>query len=163
VFENNWEAAQSGYAIVFTPRNQDGGAPWSVVQHVQFTNNLVRHTASAINILGNDNEHQSLTTNDVTVRNNLFVDISSAVYGGEGRFVLINGGIGVTVDRNTVRADGNTMLYAYGSAVMGFTFTNNIIPDNNWAILGADEAPGSSTLTHYFPGAVVLDNVIVGA
>ncbi|MFB3852293.1 MAG: hypothetical protein ACE148_00565 [Vicinamibacterales bacterium] len=26
LFENNWQAAQAGYAIVFTPRNQDGGA-----------------------------------------------------------------------------------------------------------------------------------------
>src|SRR5262249_10888581 len=163
VFENNWEAAQSGYAIVFTPRNQDGGSPWAVVQHVTFTNNLVRHSASAINILGTDNEHPSQTTNDVVVRNNLFVDISSASYGGEGRFVLINGGIGVAIDHNTVRADGSSMLYAYGDATVAFTFTNNIIPDNNWAIMGADQSPGTGTVTQYFPGGVILDNIIAGA
>src|SRR5262245_15634400 len=126
VFENNWEEAQSGYAILFTPRNQDGTAPWAVVQHVTFTNNLVRHTASAINILGNDDENPSQTTNDIVVRNNLFVDVSSA-YGGEGRFALISGGADVTIDRNTVSANGGATLYAYGPATIGFTFTNNII------------------------------------
>ena len=163
VFENNWEAAQSGYAIVLTPRNQDGGSPWAVVQHVQCTNNLVRHTASALNILGNDNEHPSQTTNDVVVRNNLFVDISSAGYGGEGRFVLINGGLDVTIDHNTVRADGGSMLYAYDTPTVGLAFTNNIIPDNNWAILGADQGPGNDTIARYFAGGVILDNVIAGA
>jgi hypothetical protein len=31
VFENNWTMAQNGFAILFTVRNQDGAAPWSVV------------------------------------------------------------------------------------------------------------------------------------
>ncbi|MBI2122939.1 MAG: hypothetical protein HYT96_02125, partial [Armatimonadetes bacterium] len=43
LFENNWQDAQGGTAILFTVRNQDGGAPWSVVQDVTFTNNIVRH------------------------------------------------------------------------------------------------------------------------
>src|SRR5262245_47593976 len=32
IFENNWTMAQNGYAVLFTVRNQDGNAPWSVVQ-----------------------------------------------------------------------------------------------------------------------------------
>src|SRR5439155_19384854 len=55
VFENHWLAAQAGYAIVFTPRNQSGTAPWSVVQQVEFTNNIVRHVSSVFNVLGTDN------------------------------------------------------------------------------------------------------------
>ena len=31
LFEHNWAHAQSGFAVLFTPRNQDGRAPWSVV------------------------------------------------------------------------------------------------------------------------------------
>src|SRR5262249_38079924 len=77
VIEYSWEAAQSGYAIMLTPRNQDGTAPWSVVQHVQLTNNVVRHAASGIAILGTDNEHPSQLTNDILIRNNLLEDISS--------------------------------------------------------------------------------------
>ena len=35
--------AQMGYAIVLTPRNQDGTAPWSAVRDVTISNNIIRH------------------------------------------------------------------------------------------------------------------------
>src|SRR5207248_6099170 len=88
IMENNWLAAQAGFAIVLTPRNQDGACPWCTVQQVQFTNNLVRHVSSGFNILGTDNLHPSGILNNVTIRNNLFEDVSTA-YGGYGRFMLI--------------------------------------------------------------------------
>ena len=43
VIENNWQASQSGYALVLTPRNQDNTAPWTVVQDVTIRSNIVRH------------------------------------------------------------------------------------------------------------------------
>src|SRR5207237_6877756 len=115
--------------------NQDGTAPWSVVQHVQFTNNVVRHVSSVFNILGVDNLHPSLMTNDIVVRNNLFFDISSAKYGGSGRLALISGGQNITFDHNTLFADGSSELYGDGTAVTGFAFTNNILQNNAWAIM----------------------------
>ena len=71
VFENNWLAAQPGYSIVFTPRNQYNDNPWTVVQRVTFTNNIVRHVSSVFNILGYDNNAPSLQTNHITIRNNV--------------------------------------------------------------------------------------------
>src|SRR5262245_42485213 len=49
LMEYNWPHGQNGFAILFTPRNQDGGAPWSVVEDVTFVNNVVRHVAGGIN------------------------------------------------------------------------------------------------------------------
>lgn len=163
VMENNWLAAQSGYAVLFTPRNQGGTAPWSVVQHVTFTNNVVRHVSSAVNILGTDNLAPSQTTNDIVVRNNLFADVSGAAYGGSGRFLLVTGGFDVTIDHNTVVQDGSSAIYAYGSATTGFVFTNNIVPDNSWAFIGDGTGPGNNTVGTYFPGGVFTDNAIAGA
>ena len=40
LLEHNWPHAQNGFAILFTPRNQDGRAPWSVVEDVTFRNNV---------------------------------------------------------------------------------------------------------------------------
>ena len=54
LFENNWQAAQPGYAILFTPRNQDGGCPWCVVETVQFSHNIIRNVTAGVNILGYD-------------------------------------------------------------------------------------------------------------
>src|SRR5206468_4213079 len=40
--EYNWAAGQQGYSILFTPRNQGGDAPWSVVRDVVVQNNVIR-------------------------------------------------------------------------------------------------------------------------
>jgi len=163
VLENTWQAAQTGYAVLFTPRNQGGTAPWSVVQEIQFTNNVVRHVAGAINILGTDNLAPSQQTNGITIRNNLFEDVSSAEYGGTGWFVLIVGAADVTVDHNTVFADGTSDLYADGPASPGFVFTNNIMQNNAWAIMGNSTSPGNATIATFFPGSRFFGNVIAGA
>ena len=81
-FERIWAAGQGGFAIVLTPRNQDGRAPWSTVEDVTFTNNVVRQAAAGINILGTDNTYPSQRTNRVLIRNNLFYDIDGAAWGG---------------------------------------------------------------------------------
>ena len=59
LLEYNWPQAQNGFAILFTVRNQDGGAPWSVVEDVTFSNNVIRHVAAGINILGRDDNHRA--------------------------------------------------------------------------------------------------------
>jgi hypothetical protein len=163
VFENVWPEAQTGYAIILTPRNQDGTAPWSVVQHVQFTNNIVRHVSSVFQILGNDDNFTSQLTNDILIRNNLFADISSATFGGAGRLALILGGKQVTFDHNTVLNDGSSTIYADVTPATEFVFTNNIMPDNLWGIMGGNASPGNGTLAMYFPNAKILDNVFAGS
>jgi hypothetical protein len=162
LLENNWAAAQQGYAVVFTPRNQNGTAPWSVVQQVQFTNNVIRHVAAVFNLLGNDNYYSSKTTNAITIRNNLVLDVNTATWGGNGRFLLINGGQNITVDHNTVFTDGAGVLVAYGVPVTAFTFTNNIVPDNGMAIYGdGGVAAGNPTIARYFPSGVFRRNVFI--
>jgi hypothetical protein len=163
VFENNWLAAQVGYAILFTPRNQDGTAPWSVVQQVQFTNNVVRHVAAGINILGTDYLAASQHTNGITVRNNLFEDVSGARYGGNGWFVLINAAADVTIDHNTIFADGTSDIFADGSASTGFVFTNNLMQNNAWAIMGNSSSPGNGTIATFFPRSQFFGSVIAAA
>ena len=111
ILEYNWLAAQAGYAVQFTPRNQDGAAPWSVVENVEFSNNVVRHAAGGINILGVDNNYPSLETNNIVIRNNLFENLSSSLYGGQGRWVqMTGGGRDITLDHNTVLQDGWTVV-----------------------------------------------------
>jgi len=164
VMEYNWLAGQSGYAIQLTTRNQDGTAPWSIVQQVQFTNNIVRHVASGINILGTDNLHPSGLANHITIRNNLFEDLSGANWGGNGRFLMVSDGAAdVVVDHNTALQDGWCALYGYGAPMPGFVFTNNIVPDYSWAIMGASASPGNPTIAIYFPTGVFVDGIYAGS
>src|SRR4029077_11395281 len=76
--ENNWTGGQQGYSIAFTPRNQSGSAPWSVVKNITVQNNVLRHLAAVFNISGYDDEHSSQQTQNITIRNNLAYDISTS-------------------------------------------------------------------------------------
>jgi len=163
VFEYNWAAAQIGYAIVMTPRNQGGTAPWSVVRDVEFTNNIVRHVAGGINILGQDYVYPSQPLTNVIIRNNLFEDVSGANWGGQGRFLLTTGGDRVTVDHNTIVSDGSSVVYADDRPTTNFTFTSNILRNNSWAVMGSDASQGLGTIAMYFPNSTFLRNIVAGA
>src|SRR5262249_51779231 len=91
----------------------------------------------------------------------LFDDISQANWGGAGQLVLTQGGMNIVFDHNTVFTDGASIVYADVTTVMGFAFTNNIGPDNAWAIMGGNASPGNGTLDMYYPGADVRGNVFV--
>jgi len=91
-------------------------------------------------------------------------DLSGATYGGSGRFLQIGGGaFNVTVDHNTVFQDGTSALYAYGVQMTGFVFTNNIVPDNSWAIMGDNASPGNGAIAMYFPGSTFADGIFAGS
>jgi hypothetical protein len=64
-----------GFAILFTPRNPTHVAPWSVLQDVTFRKNIVRHTASGIDILASDDTCPSQQTRRIAVTNNLLWDV----------------------------------------------------------------------------------------
>lgn len=168
IFENNWAHGQVGYAILFTPRNQDGTCSWCVVENVTFTSNVVRNSGGGINILGYDNLAPSQQTATIRITQNLFYGINKS-FGGSGWFLLIGDGPrDVVVDHNTVDAVGNALLYVYGGTasaprqVTGFQFTNNAIRHNDYGINGTDFSFGTGILANFFPNSVVRGNWLQG-
>ncbi len=163
VFENNWADAQNGNAILFTVRNQDGTAPWSMVEDVAFTRNVVRRSGAGINILGSDNLQASQRTSRIRIADNLFEDIDGAKYGGQGSFLTIGeGAADVVIDHNTVLNSGN-IITAYGKPTTGFVFTNNIAAANQYGIHGDGQGTGNAAIAAFLPGAVLRGNVLAGA
>ena len=169
LFENNWQAAQPGYAILFTPRNQDGHCPWCIVDAVEFSHNILRNTAAGFNILGHDSPNPSQQTTGITVVDNLVYGVSTS-FGGNGWAILAGDGpSAVSFDHNTFDFDGTTLFYAYGGTasapaqITGFRFTNNAAPSGQYGINGGDASPGNLALEMYRPGAVVTGNWLSGA
>ena len=169
VFENNWQQAQAGYAIVLTPRNQDGGCTWCTIESVVFRHNIVRNSAAGFNISGRDYPNVSQITTGVTISDNLVYNIRQW-FGGNGWGVLIGDGPrNVVLTHNTFDYDGTTLLYVYGGSasapavVNGFTFTYNAAPNNSYGINGASASPGALTVQMYFPGSTITGNWISGA
>jgi hypothetical protein len=161
LFEYNWPHAQNGFAILFTPRNQDGRSPWSVVEDITFVNNLVQHVAAGINVLGHDDIHSSQPTRRIAIRNNLFVDVGGTW--GSGRlFQLLDGTSDVTIDHNTAQQTDTLIVGGDRAPHTRFAFENNIAFHNQYGIIGSGTGIGRPTFDRYFPGAVIRRNVIIG-
>ena len=168
IFENNWLAAQGGWAIQFTVRNQDGTAPWSTIEDVTFQKNIVRHSGSGVNILAADDPNPSQTMKRVLVRDNLFADINGTTWGGNGRLFQILGYAGGSTDLVIEHNSGfqqENVNYSEGAPHLGFIYRNNITPRGaaGFGFLGQGATEGINTLTLYFPLAVFARNVVVGA
>ena len=161
VLERNWTHAQNGFAILFTPRNQDGKSPWSVVEDVTFVNNIVRHVGGGINVLGKDDNHPSQQTRRIVIRNNAFLDVGGTW--GNGRlFQLLDGTSHITIEHNTAVQTGSVLFGGDHAPHTAFVFRNNVTPHNEHGISGSSTDVGTQTLARYFPRSIVRGNVFVG-
>jgi hypothetical protein len=163
VMENNWLAAQNGIAVLFTPRNQNGGCPYCVVEDITFEYNVVRNVGGGINILGFDNLQPSQQTNNIRIRHNQFSGIDR-MWGGTGYFLYLSGNPrDIIVDHNTIISpNGNGIVAASGPAMYGFVFTNNVARHNSYGIFGSAKGYGNAAISYYFPNGVIRNNVLAG-
>ena len=169
VFENLWVADQSGYPIVITPRNQNGHAPWVITQRITFQYNLVRHAAGGVNILGTDDLAPSQRTNSVTVRQNVFDDLTASTWGtGSRPFMIGDGPDIVNVDHNTIISTDTAVIWLYGGTatapipITNAVVTNNLAVHNTYGIAGSNFSYGSLAINAYLPGGIVTGNVLAG-
>ena len=168
LIENNWADAQAGPTILFTPRAHGPRATWTIVEGVRFENNVVRHVAAGINILGSDTNDTSQQSRDIVIRNNLFVDVDHTRWGGNGTFLLAGDSpVDVHVEHNTVLQTGNAVTVYGGTRAApkrmdGFRFASNIVRHNTYGIFGDQVGTGNPAITQYLPGSVIVGNVLAG-
>jgi biofilm PGA synthesis N-glycosyltransferase PgaC len=161
VFEYNWPHAQNGFAILFTVRNQDGRAPWSVVEDVMFRGNVVRHVGGGMNILGHDDIHPSRRTSRIAIVDNIFADVGGSW--GHGRlFQVLDGTDAVVIDHNTAFHTGTPLFGGDTRPHTGFIFRNNIVQAGTASISGSGTKAGLATLDRYFPAAIIRRNIFIG-
>ena len=157
IFENNWVDAQAGRAILFTVRNDSGAAPWCTIEDVTFTNNIVKNSPTALNLLGKDDLQPTQRAQKLLISNNLFIDISDT-------FLVMNGYVNVTISNNTHIQSGNIMTL-YGETSPGFVYQKNITVrgGKGYGVKGDATGEGTVALRQFTPGSIFRKNVIVGA
>lgn len=166
IVEHCWPEAQTGFAILFTVRNQDGGNPWAVVQDVTFRNNTVRKATGGVNMLGEDSPFVSERTRRVTIRNNFFEELGTAAWGGSATpsFQALEGLKDLRLLHNTFANDTlpASWLTADGDdKQVRFKCLDNIFGHNANGIKGTGTASGTPTLDFWFPGYRCEGNLII--
>jgi len=169
LFEHNWSDGQSGTAIVFTTRNDEGGSPWAVVEDVLFERNTVRNTEGIINILGYENTsgHTSGQATRITIQHNYL--------SGTGFFLQAGGEVGtVTIQHNTINQGGNLMTLYLGDvdptggdglraglfAISNLTYINNLAYHREYGVFGG--SIGTSALEAMTETYTWTHNVLAG-
>jgi hypothetical protein len=160
LFERSWPAAQQGWAVLFTPRTEDGAAPWVVVEDVTFSNNWLRDVALGFDISGVDGSDPTPRTARIAIRNNLFEGMNGSKH-GPGNLIVIPAGVSdLSFEHNTVLNNG-AIISVEGAPSTRFVFQNNILPHNEYGVT-SPKGIGDRALAAYFPQAVFRKNAIVG-
>jgi hypothetical protein len=163
LFERNWAQAQSGYAILFTVRNQDGGCPWCEVSNVSFIRNTIRDVAAAFQILGTDYLKPSRQTVGIAIRDNLIDGLDGKAWGGDGYLLqMTDGPRDVSLEHNTIIQGESSGIAKVDGTVNGFSFINNLTGHGAFGIIATSRAPGNDSIRNNLPGARVTSNVIAG-
>lgn len=163
VFENVWPGGgQIGFAVVLTPRSQDGHSPWACVTDVTMTHNVIRHAAGGVNILGTDNENPSQFAERIRIAHLLAYDINKAWGTENGRLFQITAGAkDITIDHVTADRVSNSFLTLDGAQLVRLTLTNSILPEGSYGIKGSGTVEGlPSWVAFVSPDSVLSGNTI---
>jgi hypothetical protein len=156
--EGNLLENNLGPALLLTPRNQSGTAPWSVVQDVLFRSNVVKNAGSGFIAGSTDNEQPSQPTKRIAIVNNLWLGVTRTFFGmgaGPGGFEDF------IIDHNTAIPGGYSAYYLEAHAVpaiVRFRLTNNLIGFGAYGVTFPKE---DERLTQLLPGAIVARNALV--
>jgi hypothetical protein len=164
-FENSPAKSQDGFALLITPRNQGGKAPWSVTSDIAIVDNRFINVGSGFNVLGRDSYHPSLMTERILVRDNI-VGVTGLNGAGGRAFQFTGGGGDYTVDHNTIintasAPNSDVTMVQSAPRINNFVFTNNLSTRTSYGFFGGGVGEGTPALNAYFSGWTFSRNVIV--
>jgi hypothetical protein len=163
LFQNVWPAAQTGWAMTISPRNQDGSAPWSVTEDIAVTDNVWLNVGQGLRVGGADDNFSSLRTSRVLWKNNV-IEVTG-LNNADGRlFSVLGGPSHVTIDHNTgftAGANAVSMFAENTPQADQFVFTNNIVQNGLYGFRGTGSGDGVATLNMHFSNWTFQKNAII--
>jgi hypothetical protein len=149
VFENNWQAAQAGFAVVMTPATEGGQAPWITVYDVTVRYNIFKNIGSGMNLMGQDG--WSPRSSRLAYLHNV-VHVTG-LGGAGGRCIqMVHNTRHVLFDHNTLFCSG-TLAFNDNSGGLyhdNFEFKNNIAARGQYGFFASGAGEGTSGLNAKF-------------
>lgn len=178
IFQNNPLAGQAGFALLITPRNQSGNAPWSTTTDIAILGNIFINVGSGVNIAGFDSNYPNYPTTNpgvmtarILVRNNVLG--ITGLNGADGRaFMFTWGGSDFVIDHNTIINTAappvsccSDIVASNGGPpkVNNFVFTNNLSTRTAYGFFGANVGEGMPALSAAFSNWTFARNALIGA
>lgn len=157
ILENNWADCQSGFAVLITPRTQNGASMWCRVTDVTWRYNILKGSDGGYNISGHDDQLDNPVSTRILIEHNLAHGIS----GLNKMYQFLNGTEHLTIRHNT-SINAGTTTSAGGAPTLFLTFQDNIAGFGQYGVCGTGTGCGNPTINAYFPGAAFSHNVLIG-
>jgi hypothetical protein len=157
LLENVWADAQSGTAVVLTPRS-DGRAPWAAIEDVMFRNNVVRNALGGVGGQSTNEGHPSQRLRRIAVVNNLWLSVERTFFTFAAPTLPAED---LLVDHNTAIP---TRYFSYDfdapspPALIRFQFSNNL---TGFGRFGVKFPRTQEDIRRWLPGAIVGGNALV--
>ena len=179
IFENNWAAAQSGFAVQVTPRNDNGTSPWEAVQDITIRLNKFINVGQGIAMLGKDNGGAGGTTlvlERVLIENNLILlqdivsgdhrlmqIVNSAAFSGAGpNNLTVRHNTGLILSVGSGSPGATAMSEMFGVKADQFDFRDNLLSNGGYGFVGTGTNAGTATLSAYYTNYTFTQNAIIG-
>lgn len=162
---NCWTSGQTGYGILLTVRNQDGKAPFSVIEDVLIDNCDMSNVGAGFQHLGTDDTNPSGKQSRMTISNNR-IQLNTD-FGAARQIFIANGSDQLKYLNNAfsyIGANEPNSFFNFdvpGVLSTGFEFDGNAFQEGDYGIFGSN-APGLGTpvLDMYAPGYKCNGNVV---
>jgi hypothetical protein len=151
---------QGYYLIVVTPRNQDGGAPFTCITNVEIAHCTGSHASGVANMLGKDNVYPSGRLDGFNLHDCTFTDLDGSL--GAGR-VFLFGDSPAHVTLQNLRVTGKnhaTLGFFYGAMPTGLVMGGLALPNSSWGWVIDNDGSGHDALQKAMPDAQ-LDATVV--
>jgi hypothetical protein len=159
--ENCWAQAQTGYAVLFTDKDQYGASPWAQITDVLMEDCELLNVSSGFKIAWNADGylHPASGTQRITLRR-VTVHADKLANGGDGRFAAIGLPIPqLTMEDCVGHTNGGSAVYFYQGQQTDGIFRRNRWVQNTYGFYAAGVGTGTKALA---PAAVWEQNTIVG-
>lgn len=163
VCNHNWEANQFGYGWLVTPRNENGGAPWSVTQDITFQYNYMLDSGNGFTISGDDNNESSQRTYRVSIQHCVMTNGNGN--GAQNRlFQETRGPMDTYCEHCTMlnlELDGAAGFSENSPKGNNLTFKNNIITGGDYGFASTGFSPGTTTFAGNWTAYTCAGNVFI--
>ncbi len=167
IFENNWQSAQVGLAILLKSENQSGSCTWCTTADYTFRYNTLINSPGGFMITGSQvttNGGPSVPARRITISNMLFQQVAMNSQVGAKRLFQIGPKLtDLVISHNTAFPEGMMFFLtgAMGSSTH-FVLRDNLFGRGSTGLFGNSRLEGTSSINTYAPTATVGANILVG-
>jgi hypothetical protein len=167
LFENNWDEAQTGFAIVMKSQNQGGRCTWCVTQDVTWRYNKISNSPGGFNLMAVQaiDGGGAVPAKRIDIRHTVFDRVGLLSQPGAQRIFQMLGGLTyITIEHNTALGENHLILFDGGpAATTNYVIRNNLFARGRYGVFGSGLGEGTRALNYYARGGIFTKNAVIGA